>query len=106
MLLNGLSNPLNDTEKPLSLEYIDRRYILYIPASFDFYPYDIENYKECIKSLRLNILEKKIPQLLSYNLVTSVKKEDYLEGILKKRGHLSCMDYYKDRRRRTTLISS
>ena len=28
----------------LSLEYIDRRYILYIPASFDFYPYDIENY--------------------------------------------------------------
>ena len=28
----------------LSLEYIDRRYILYIPAPFDFYPYDIENY--------------------------------------------------------------
>ena len=44
MLLNVLSNPLNDTEKPLSLEYIDRRYILYIPASCDFYPYDIENY--------------------------------------------------------------
>ena len=44
MLLNGLSNPLNDTENPLSLEYIDRRYILYIPAPFDFYPYDIENY--------------------------------------------------------------
>ena len=44
MLLNVLSNPLNDTEKPLSLEYIDRRYILYIPASFDFYPYDTENY--------------------------------------------------------------
>ena len=66
----------------------------------------MKNYKECIKSLRLNLLEKKIPQLLSYNLGTSVKKEDYLEGILKKRGHLSCMDYYKDRRRRTTLISS
>ena len=44
MLLKVLSNPLNDTEKPLSLEYLDRRYILYIPASFDFYPYDIENY--------------------------------------------------------------
>ena len=28
----------------LSLEYIDRRYILYIPAPFDFYPYGIENY--------------------------------------------------------------
>ena len=90
----------------LSLEYIDRRYILYIPASFDFYPYDIENYKECIKSLRLNLLEKKIPQLLSYNLGTSVKKENYLEGILKKKGLLSYVDYYKDRRRRTTLISS
>ena len=85
MLLNGLSNPLNDTEKPLSLEYLDRRYILYIPASFDFFPYCIEKYKECIKSLRLNLFEKKIPQLLSYNLGTSVKKENYLEGILKKR---------------------
>ena len=28
----------------LSLEYFDRRYILYIPAPFDFYPYGIENY--------------------------------------------------------------
>ena len=106
MLLNGLSNPLNDAENPLSLEYIDRRYILYIPAPFDFYPYSIEKYEECIKSLKLNLLEKKIPKLLSYNLLTSVKKKDYLEGILKKRGLLSCMDYYKDRRRRTTLISS
>ena len=44
MLLKVLSNPLNDTEKPLSLEYIERRYILYIPAPFDFYPYGIENY--------------------------------------------------------------
>ena len=44
MLLKVLSNPLNDTETPLSLEYLDRRYILYIPASFDFYPYSIENY--------------------------------------------------------------
>ena len=51
-------------------------------------------------------MEKKIPQLLSYNLGTSVKKEDYLEGILKKKGLLSYVDYYKDRRRRTTLISS
>ena len=58
MLLNGLSNPLNDAENPLSLEYIDRRYILYIPAPFDFYPYSIEKYEECIKSLRLNLLEK------------------------------------------------
>ena len=106
MLLKVLSNPLNDTEKPLSLEYLDRRYILYIPAPFDFYPYDVAHYYECIKSLRLNLLEKKIPQLLSYNHGTSVKKEDYLEGILKKRELLSCVDYYKDRRRRTTLISS
>ena len=40
----------------LSLEYFDRMYILYIPASFDFYPYGIEKYKECIKSLRLKLL--------------------------------------------------
>ena len=106
MLLKVLSNPLNDTEKPLSLEYLYRRYILYIPASFDFYPYSIEKYEECIKSLKLNLLEKKIPKLLSYNRLISVKKEDYLEGILKKRGLLSCVDYYKDRRRRTTLKSS
>ena len=66
----------------LSLEYIERRRILYIQSPTDFYRYGIEKYEECIRNLRLKLVEMNIPQVLSYSLGTSVKKDDFMEGKL------------------------
>ena len=66
----------------LSLEFIERRRILYIQSPIDFYRYGIEKYEECIRNLRLKLVEMNIPQVLSYSLGTSVKKDDFMEGKL------------------------
>ena len=66
----------------LSLEFIERRRILYIQSPIDFYRYGIEKYEECIRNLRLKLVGMNIPQVLSYSLGTSVKKDDFMEGKL------------------------
>ena len=66
----------------LSLEFIERRRILYIQSLIDFYRYGIEKYEECIRNLRLKLVGMNIPQVLSYSLGTSVKKDDFMEGKL------------------------
>ena len=66
----------------LSLEFIERRRILYIQSPIDFYRYGIEKYEECIRNLRLKLVGMNIPQVLSYSLGTSVKKDDFMEGNL------------------------
>ena len=66
----------------LSLEFIERRRILYIQSPIDFYRYGIEKYEECIRNLRLKLVGMNIPQVLSYSLGTSGKKDDFMEGKL------------------------
>lgn len=64
----------------ISLEFIERRYILHMPCRDNFYSNGIVSYEENIQLLRSNLLEKELPQLLSYNLGTSVRRENFISG--------------------------
>ena len=64
----------------ISLEFIDRRYILFMPCTENFYERGMVSYERNIHDLRSKLLEKELPQLLSYNLGTSVRRADFLEG--------------------------
>lgn len=64
----------------ISLEYIAQRYILYTPCPVNFYEAGIVAYEKNIQVLRTKLLEKDMPQILSYNLGTSVKKHDFQQG--------------------------
>ena len=65
-----------------SLEFIDRRYILYTPCSDNFYEEGIVAYEKTIQSLRASLMEKEMPQILSYSLGTSIRREDFERGNL------------------------
>lgn len=64
----------------ISLEFIDQRYILYTPCKVNFYEAGIEAYEKTIQELRAGLMEKGLPQLLSYSLGTSILKKDFEEG--------------------------
>lgn len=61
----------------ISLEYIDRRYILYTDCTVNFYEEGIVAYEKIIQELRRELMARALPQLLSYNLGTSVRKQDF-----------------------------
>lgn len=64
----------------ISLEFIDRRYILHTPCSENFYSSGIIAYERTIQELRRMLLERDMPQILSYSLGTSVRREDFEQG--------------------------
>lgn len=59
----------------ISLEFIDQRYILYIPCTENFYEGGVVAYEKAVNELRRELMKRNVPQLLSYNLGTSIKKE-------------------------------
>jgi DNA-binding transcriptional MerR regulator len=61
----------------LSLEYIDRRYIWGIPCSSNFYSSGIHCYERLLRDLRLKLEENGFQQIHSYNIGTSITREDY-----------------------------
>ena len=65
-----------------SLEYISRRYIYGIPCSHDFYKQGILGYEKDLLCLRNNLIEKGLEQIYSYNVGTSIAKEDIEKGKL------------------------
>lgn len=65
----------------ISLEFIDRRYILYTPCSENFYQSGIVAYENTIQDLRSNLMEKELPQILSYSLGTSVLQKNFEQEI-------------------------
>ena len=66
----------------LSLEFIDQRYILYIPCREDFYAQGIVAYEKAVRSLRRELIKSNLPQFLSYSLGSSVKRADFAQGKL------------------------
>lgn len=64
----------------ISLEFIERRYILYTPCTVNFYELGIGAYEQTIQDLRTKLLKKELPQILSYSLGTSVKGRDFEQG--------------------------
>ena len=65
------------TSGTISLEFIDQRYILYIPCTENFYDGGVVAYEKAVRELRRELMKRDVPQLLSYNLGTSVKKEHF-----------------------------
>lgn len=61
----------------LALEYIDRRYIWGIPCSVNFYESDIRGYEAELAKLRLALEKDNFSQIHSYNIGTSISKEDF-----------------------------
>ena len=67
----------------IALEYIDRRLIYGIPGPEDFYAGDISSYERDLLCLRKELMDKGIPQILTYSIGTSIRKDDYEEGLFK-----------------------
>ena len=66
----------------ISLEFIDKRHILYIPCQENFYDGGVVAYERAVGELRRELMRRNVPQLLSYSLGTSVKREDFQRQIL------------------------
>ena len=64
----------------LSLEYIDRRYIWGIPCDENFYARDIHCYEHSLHTLRQVLSEQGLEQVHSYNVGTSIAREDFQAG--------------------------
>lgn len=62
----------------ISLEYIDQRYIWGIPCSSNFYSSDIRSYEKILLELRLAMEKDAFQQIHSYNIGTSITKEDFV----------------------------
>ena len=65
-----------------SLEFIDQRHILYISCTENFYEQGIVAYEKAVHALRRELMGRNLPQLLSYSLGTSVKRDDFVRGAL------------------------
>lgn len=61
-----------------SLEYIDRRYVWGVPCADNFYSDDIHSYERLLRDLRLRLEDKGFQQIHSYNIGTSILREDFL----------------------------
>ena len=61
-----------------SLEYIDRRYTWGMPCSYNFYDDDVHSYERLLRKLRKNLEEEGFSQIHSYNIGTSILREDFL----------------------------
>lgn len=66
----------------VALEYIDRRYIYGIKCSENFYEHDICSYENVLVELRKNLQMQEIPQIHTYNVGTSIAKENIKNGRL------------------------
>lgn len=62
-----------------TLEYIDRRLVWGIEASSNFYEKGINDYEMQLDMLHAELMKKGVAQVHSYNVLTSIKKENYLE---------------------------
>lgn len=66
----------------IALEYIDRRLIYGIPCPEDFYSHDISSYERDLMCLRQDLMDKGIPQIHTYSVGTSIRKDVYECGHL------------------------
>lgn len=67
------------TKGIMTLEYIDRRNIWGIDSPSNFYEKGLEDFEKQQNNLREVLNEKGVIQVHSYNVCTSIKKEDYLK---------------------------
>ncbi len=61
----------------MALEYIDRRYIYGIKCTENFYDHDISSYEKVLLALKMDLMDKGIEQVHTYNVGTSIRKQDF-----------------------------
>lgn len=66
-----------------SLEYIDRRFAYGIPCSYNFYQDDVHSYERLLRELRMKLDREGFQQIHSYNIGTSILREDILKECFK-----------------------
>lgn len=66
-----------------SLEYISQRYIYGIKCQHDFYKNGIIEFEKDLTLLRNHLIDLQLEQVYSYNIGTSIRKEDFEKDILK-----------------------
>lgn len=62
----------------ITLEYIGKRSVWGISSTSDFYKNGINDFEEQLSNLREKLIEKSVIQIHSYNICTTIKKENYL----------------------------
>lgn len=62
------------------LEYIDRRYLWGVPCGTDFYKEGLPAFEKELVVLRKALMERGFLQAHSYNVGTSIQKEDFIGG--------------------------
>lgn len=67
------------TKGTISLEYIERRYYWGQKCKINFYEKNLDAYEEVLLSLRKKLIDVGFSQIHSYNIGTSIDKEDYLQ---------------------------
>ncbi len=84
----------------ISLEYIERRYISGIPCPNNFYQGGIRDFEDCLTDLRATLIAKQIPNIHTYSVGTSIRKEDFTAGRMQADRIFMFADYtlYKERR--------
>ena len=64
----------------ISLEYIDQRYTWGIPCSENFYEKDISSFEMVLSELRDALISREFPQIHTYNIGTTITREDFING--------------------------
>ncbi|MGI6110121.1 MAG: MerR family transcriptional regulator [Eubacteriaceae bacterium] len=60
-----------------TLEYIHDRRVYAIPASINFYDYDLDTYEMLLKELKEKLIGRNLPQIYFCNAGTSITKDDF-----------------------------
>lgn len=66
------------TPKIPNLQYIDRRYVFKQDCKLDFYKGQLSDYEKVLIEFRSSLIEKGFSYIHTYNIGTSIKKEDVL----------------------------
>lgn len=67
-------SPVTDT---IFLEYNDRRFLWSIPCTTNFYAGDLSDFETCLLDLRMALLNNGFPNIHTYSVATTIKKENF-----------------------------
>ncbi|MCD8120356.1 MAG: helix-turn-helix domain-containing protein [Lachnospiraceae bacterium] len=81
------------TKGTFALEFIDRRYILGIPCTENFYEKGLRSFEHSLLELRCALAEQKIPQIHSFSTGTSIDEDDYIQGRFLPKEVFAFLDY-------------
>lgn len=89
-----------------SLEFIDRRRIWGIPCSHNFYASGLSEYERVLAELREELMRRGVSQVHTYNVGTSIAKENFLLFRFQPKEVFVFADEYFSLKPQTLLLDS